>query len=474
MTTLNASKPTSSKQPRDAHYHWFTLTVLAVSGCHREPAMPHDARSGGNATVFDTTRDAFSLPLPGLAEERQRAFFVGNSLFNQNWVGAPSSVASRDGLGPLFNARSCSGCHFKDGRGHPPASGETFSSALLRISVAGKQGPHGAPVGDPTYGDQIQGNALPGVPKEADVYVDYTPSYGAFANGDAYELTVPHYRIEELGYGPLAPRLLFSPRVAPAMIGLGLLEAIPEATLLQWADPLDADHDGISGRVNLVPEIGSDRLILGRFGWKAEQPNVAQQVAAAFQGDMGLSTTLFPSHNHSERQTAALDLPTGGEPEVAPELLRAVTAYSRMLAVPARRDHEAPAVMRGEDLFSTAGCSACHVPSVQIEASLDVPELGHGEIHPYSDLLLHDLGPELSDNRPSFQAQGNEWRTPPLWGIGLVRKVNSHTRFMHDGRARNLQEAILWHGGEASPARERFLKFSPTERGELIAFLDSL
>jgi CxxC motif-containing protein (DUF1111 family) len=436
--------------------------------------MPADPKSGGNATVFDETKDAFSLPIPELSEEHRRAFFVGNSLFNQNWVSAPASIGTRDGLGPLFNARSCSGCHFKDGRGRPPEPGEAMSTMLLRISIANARGVNGEPVPDPVYGDQIQGNALPGVPKEADVHVEYTAVLGAFEDGEQFALQKPEYRLRELGYGPPSPGLLLSPRVAPAMIGLGLLEAIPESVLHRLADPADADRDGISGRVNHVSQVGKPERAIGRFGWKAEQPSVQQQVAGAFAGDMGLTSALFQSENQTVHQAAALEMPNGGTPEVAPELLHAVALYARTLAVPARRNYDDPAVARGEELFAAAGCAACHVPSLRIEPASDLPELGSGEIHPYTDLLLHDLGPGLSDNRPSYEANGEEWRTPPLWGIGLVQKVNGHTRFLHDGRARSLQEAILWHQGEASAARSHFLALKRAERSELLAFLNSL
>jgi CxxC motif-containing protein (DUF1111 family) len=436
--------------------------------------MPHDPLSAGKATVLDETRDAFSLPIPELSEAHRRRFFVGNSLFNQNWVGAPASVESRDGLGPLFNARSCSGCHFKDGRGHPPETGQPLSSLLLRISMAQQKGPRGEPLGDPIYGDQIQGSARPGGPPEAEVYIDYAPLYGAFADGERFELLSPSYRLEHLGYGALAKSTLLSARVPPSMVGLGLLEEIPEAELLALADPGDSDHDGISGRINRVLELGRDTPAIGRFGWKAEQPSVLQQTAAAFLGDMGLTSRLLREENHNPSQLAAAGLPSGGEPEVADELLDAVALYARTLAVPARRNHNDPRVAHGEDLFASIGCAACHVPSLRINASVDIPELGHGTIHPYTDLLLHDLGPELSDERPAFVAEGSEWRTPPLWGIGLVEKVNGHTRFLHDGRARDFKEAILWHGGEAQIAKLRFTELNQPERQDLLAFLRSL
>lgn len=447
---------------------------LGLVACRSAPRMPHVAESGGDTTVFDATRDAFSLPAPGLSARHRSAFFVGNSFFNQNWVAAPSSVETRDGLGPLFNARSCSSCHFKDGRGRPPEGGEALVGLLIRLSRGQGLRKDGAPLGDPTYGEQIQGNALVGVPKEAEVKVDYEEVSGTFPDGEPYTLLKPKIRFEELGYGPLASDVRISARIAPALIGLGLLEAIPEHALLALADEQDRDDDGISGRPNRVPDVVSGKLVVGRFGWKAEQPNVLQQIAAAFQSDLGLSTPLFPEQNHTPEQTLAHAQPTGGNPEVSERILHDVALYARVLAVPARRNHRDASVARGEELFGSLGCARCHIPTLRTAAVAELPELGAQEIHPYSDLLLHDMGPGLSDDRPSYRASGNEWRTPPLWGLGLVEKVNGHTRFLHDGRARSYQEAILWHGGEAGAARERFERLRAHERRALISFLASL
>ncbi|MFZ5894902.1 MAG: di-heme oxidoredictase family protein [Myxococcota bacterium] len=451
----------------------FAALLLA---CQSRPhtRMPHVAESGGDTTVFDATRDAFSLPAPVLTAAHRAAFFVGNSFFNQNWVAAPASVESRDGLGPLFNARSCSTCHFKDGRGRPPEAGASLTSLLIRISRSDVRGPEGAPVADPVYGDQLQGNGLAGVAKEAEVKIDYQEVPGTFPDGERYSLQKPHYRCEELGYGPLNPSLAMSPRVAPAMIGLGLLEAIPEATLLALGDADDRDGDGISGRPNRVSDVVHGGTAIGRFGWKAKQPSVLQQIAAAFQGDMGLSTPLFPGQNDTEAQATARAQPHGGQPEVSAEILRDIALYARVLAVPARRNHRDATVERGEELFRKVGCAGCHVPTLRTGKLPDVEELRVQDVHPYTDLLLHDMGAGLSDERPSFSAEGNEWRTPPLWGIGLVQKVNGHTRLLHDGRARDFKEAILWHDGEGRAARERFVRLPRAERDALISFLWSL
>ncbi|MFT3926341.1 MAG: di-heme oxidoredictase family protein [Myxococcales bacterium] len=450
----------------------LALAPLA-SACSERAHASSEPRSGGAATVFDATRDAFSLPVPELTEVQRAQFFVGNSFFNQNWVAAPASVPERDGLGPLFNARSCSGCHFKDGRGRPPEPGEPFVSMLLRIGVPGLD-EHGAPRGHEVYGDQLQGSALPALASEGDARVSYSPVERRFADGESYQLLAPSYRIDNPGYGPLPSDLRISPRVAPMMAGLGLLEAVPEATLRTLSDEQDRDGDGISGRLNMVWDQAAQRQAPGRMGWKAEQPSVRQQIAGAFLGDMGLSSELFAGDNHSPSQTAAQAFPDGGKPEVNPRTLESITVYARALAVPARRDVQNEQVLRGEHLFAEAKCTACHVSNLRTGKVQDLAALSDQLIHPYTDMLLHDMGEALSDARPSFLAEGSEWRTPPLWGIGLVRKVNGHTRFLHDGRARDLREAVLWHGGEANASRSAFERMPREDRAALITFLESL
>jgi CxxC motif-containing protein (DUF1111 family) len=445
--------------------------ALHSASTARTPAT--DALSGGDGTVFDETRNAFSLPARNLLEEHRPSFFVGNSFFNQNWVIAPASVAGRDGLGPLFNVRSCSGCHFKDGRSRPPEPEEPMTTMLLRISVPGIDA-HGGPRPEPVYGDQIQGQSIPGAPKEADVFVRYAETAGTFADDEMFSLRSPSYRIANLGYGPISPQLLVSPRVSPAVIGLGLLEAIPEATLHRLADPDDADGDGISGHLNRVWNQQTNREDVGRFGWKAEQPSVLQQTAAAFVGDIGITSSLFGEENHTGHETAAALLPSGGTPELSETILQAVGLYARSLAVPAARVGDDPQRQRGWQLFAAARCGACHLPELRTAESRDLPEFANQIIHPYTDLLLHDMGEGLADNRPTFTATGREWRTAPLWGLGLIAKVNGHTFLLHDGRARNVTEAILWHDGEARASRERFRTMSKADRSALLAFLDAL
>ena len=431
------------------------------------------ARLGGDTTAFDHTRNAFSLSARNLTNLERRTFEVGDSFFNQNWVTAPASTEARDGLGPTFNAQSCSSCHTHDGRGRPPESADDPTRGLLlRLSRPGIDR-YGAPLPVPNYGGQLQDRAIGPVPPEGRIGLTYAEIAGAYADGQPYTLLSPRYAINAPAFGPLPAALRISPRVAPAVFGAGLLEAIPAANLLAQADPEDVDGDGISGRPNMVWDWRKGDLSLGRFGWKANQPTVEQQVAAAFLGDIGITSALFPEENCPPAQTACLAAPNGGDPELPAERLRKITFYNRTLAVPAMRNLEDPQVAAGAELFLAAGCAACHTPRY-VTGESDIPALSQQTIYPYTDLLLHDMGPGLADNRPDFLAEGQEWRTPPLWGIGLIATVNGHTRLLHDGRARNLSEAILWHGGEAAKSRDNFIALSPEERAALIAFLNAL
>ncbi|KFA88857.1 di-heme oxidoredictase family protein [Archangium violaceum] len=452
----------------------ISLLLLLACACGEEGPEPGEELSGGATTVHDTTRNAFTLAARNLQGDRRDAFFTGNALFNRNWVTAPASTTGLDGLGPTFNAPSCAACHFKDGRGKPPTEpDEKPLSLLFRLSIPG-QDAHGEPLGDPTYGGQLQPQAILGVPGEGEVAITHALREGQYADGTAYSLEEPHYTLTNLAFGPVHPELMMSPRVAPVMVGLGLLEAIPDAALEALADPEDKDGDGISGRINHVWDVEHGEPRMGRFGWKANQPSLRQQNAGAFRGDVGITSDLFPEEDCPAPQTACQDALSGGEPELEAEKLEQVTFYTQMLAVPARRDVDEPEVLRGRRLFRELDCAKCHVPRHETGTVEDAPELSKQVIFPYTDLLLHDMGPELADGRPDFEATGSEWRTPPLWGIGLVETVNRHTRFLHDGRARSLEEAILWHGGEAERSRERFRNLTVNDRTALLRFLESL
>ena len=436
--------------------------------------LTSEALSGGQTTVFDTTPNAFSLPVPGLERNQELLFFVGNSFFNQNWVTAPASTTARDGLGPFFNARSCASCHFKDGRGRPPEfDGEAPTGFLLRLSVPGSD-MHGAAAVEPNYGGHLQDEAIMGMKPEGAFQITYAETLFTFPDGEIVMLRQPTYTFNDLSYGEMHPEMMISPRVANQMIGMGLLEAVPEETLNTIADPTDRDGDGISGRPNMVWDAFNNQMAIGRFGWKANQPTVLQQTADAFLGDIGITTPLFPDENCTDAQLDCQAAANGGRPEIDSDDFLKVVLYASSLAVPAQRNWDDPQIVQGKDLFAEIGCSKCHVAELETGIHPTIPALSQQTIRPYTDLLLHDMGAGLADGRPDFQATGSEWRTPPLWGIGLIETVNGHTLLLHDGRARNLLEAILWHGGEAEAARDTFSKLQADERDALLAFLGSL
>jgi CxxC motif-containing protein (DUF1111 family) len=453
------------------------LPLAALFACLWPAAAPAEPPySGGKTTtaIFDTS--AFSLPAANLRLARKSSFFAGNSFFTNPWVSAPATTSARDGLGPLFNTNACQSCHLKDGRGRPPRPGENAVSLLVRVSVPRAAGapPRAGVTPEPTYGDQIQTRALPGVPPEAEVEVQWEDVPGRFADGSSYILRRPKLALRALAYGALRPDTQLSARVAPALVGMGLLEAVPARELAARADPADADGDGISGRMNEVWSLERNELAPGRFGWKAGQPSVRQQIAAAFAGDLGVTSQLYPASSCTAAQTRCRATPDGGTPELGDEVLELVTFYVKTLAVPARRRPQLASVQRGEELFRKAGCASCHVERFVTGDAAPFPELSHQEIHPYTDLLLHDMGDGLADGRSEFAADGREWRTPPLWGIGLVPVVSRHSELLHDGRARNLEEAILWHGGEAAAAQRAYAALAREDRAQLLLFLESL
>lgn len=449
---------------------------------------------GGAATakVGTSTADAFSQLSANMAFARELDFKIGNGIFRKNWVSSPSSTKSSDGLGPLYNARACQACHLKDGRGHPPRGpgleGRSISM-FLRLSIPPQTDAEreliasgrASVVREPTYGGQLQELGVQGHAGEGRMEVTYEEIPVTLSDGKTVSLRKPTYRIRDLGYGPLHPQTMISPRLTPQMIGLGLLEAIPEADILAREDPEDKDGDGISGRANRVWSVEAQAVVLGRFGWKAGQPTVKQQSAEAFAGDIGIGSWMapLPYGDCMPAQKMCREAPHGGSAakpaeEINAKLLDLVAFYARNLAVPARRNPDAPEVLRGKMLFHDIGCASCHVPSFRTGQASPDEHLRGQVIWPYTDLLLHDMGNGLADGRPEGRADGREWRTAPLWGIGLTEIVNGHTFFLHDGRARNLTEAILWHGGEAQRARDAFADLPAEDRQRLIAFVNSL
>ena len=459
--------------------------IVAVTRPATDFSRPerYESRPGGATTVFKAlNRDIFSHPSANMPFSRQLDFKVGNGIFKKVWVSSPSSTTSSDGLGPLFNARACQRCHLKDGRGHPPAPGERAESMFLRLSIPAPGQKPRSDLPEPTYGGQLQNFSVQGVPAEGEMTISYREQPVALADGETVSLRVPAYGVSGLHYGPLHRDTMLSPRVTPPIIGMGLLEAVREEDILAGADPDDADGDGISGRPNRVWSDEHQKPMLGRFGWKAGQPTVAQQAAGAFRGDIGISTPLYPEPygDCTAAQQACRNAPHGGGSdgdygaEATTTMFDLLVFYSRNLAVPARRKLGDPQVLEGKRLFYEANCIGCHRPKFVTRRDSIGKEQSFQLIWPYTDLLLHDMGDGLADNRPEGEAGGREWRTPPLWGIGLTETVSGHTQFLHDGRARNLLEAILWHGGEAEAARQRVVAMTRAERAALLAFLNSL
>ncbi len=451
-------------------------------------AEPFEANAAGAATVrVATTADAFSLPSANIGFEGELDFKLGNALFRKTWIASPASTLASDGLGPLYNARACQDCHVKDGRGSVPVPGERGVSLFLRLSLPGGSAPAAiedylATLPDPVYGGQLQDFASPGQTAEGQMNVVYEDLPVTLSDGSVISLRSPTYTITDAAYGALSPDLMTSPRIAPQMIGLGLLEAIPAADILALQDADDANADGISGRANIVISTEFGVPMLGRFGLKAGAPTVREQSAGAFAGDMGLSSRLHPDPwgECTAMQPDCRVAIHGQEPgirdglEVDDASLDLVTFYARNLGVPARRDVDALQVLRGKQMFHAAQCAACHVPKA-VTNRLDGQDAQSFQlIWPYTDLLLHDMGEGLADNRPEARATGREWRTPPLWGIGLTAQVSGKTEFLHDGRAQSLLEAVLWHAGEAQAARDSVVAMPAADRDALIAFLESL
>ncbi len=452
---------------------WLLLVFLAACGPKLADVEDGEWLPGGETTnTLLLGSNAFMRPSANLSDEHESEFYSGNSFFNLGWVTAPASTEARDGLGPLYNATSCSGCHFKDGRAAPPDGPDSFPvGSLVRISLAAADGTLGP---DPIYGGQIQDIGIQGVPAEATVQITWLEDTdGAYADGTSYTLRRPELVLANPAYGDLPPDLLRSFRVGPATIGLGLLEAISEADLDAVADPGDADGDGISGRLAQVDDLRLGTLAPGRFGWKAEQPTVEQQSAGAFAGDVGITSALFGNDDCTPDEAECNEAISGGDPELDEDTLAAVALYSRTLAPPVREDWESETVLRGKYLFADVGCASCHTATWTTGVAA-ISELEGQQIWPYTDMLLHDMGDDLSDDRPTGDADGVEWRTPPLWGLGRYPDVSGHQYLLHDGRARGVTEAILWHGGEAEASREAFVALDAEDREALAWFVNAL
>ena len=416
-------------------------------------------------------------------------FALGRALFRRTWVTAPASTQAADGLGPLYNARSCVACHPGNGRGTLPEGDGSANALLLRIDIPAQNDQQRKVLAarrsnnlpDPTYGLQLQGFAVPGHSAEHRLAVSYEEIPLRLGDGSRVNLRKPSYSTDALGYGPLHPQARLSPRIAPQLLGLGLLEAIEERDILAREDPADRDGDGISGRANRVWSPLAGMVRVGRFGHKAGTANIDEQTQAAFSIDLGLSVALYPlaAGDCSERQRRCRAAPNGNSEqyqnlEAHRQITDLVSFYLRHLAAPARSPADAQDSRAGEQLFQQLGCDGCHTPRYRTGAQ-SAAAANHGvEIAPYTDLLLHDMGDGLADNRPEGTANGREWRTAPLWGIGQAQRANGRGNYLHDGRARTLLEAILWHGGEAAVQRAAVAVLGRDERDRLLAFLESL
>jgi CxxC motif-containing protein (DUF1111 family) len=467
-----------------------------------------DPWSGGTATLpyMRARWDLYySQMAPNVLIENASKFLEGRHLFHTDFTTGldiepnneltTAETAPYTGLaGPLYNQVACEGCHVNNNRGFPPAAGMPFDSIVVKTEGTG-QNSHGGPTLDPNYGGQLQNHGLAGVTPEGNATFQYTTVNGMFGDGTPYTVTKPTISFMNMSHGnPVA----YSVRLARPLIGIGLLEAIPEANILAHADPTDCNGDGIKGVPNLVYDPEDGQMHIGRFGWKASKASITHQVSEALAYDIGVTTRVFPSPDCGPNETACTSAPT--KPSLSDgDLLKLVT-YMRELAVPPRRDIDVPLVQRGEQIFAQAGCINCHVPDQTTGTTSPNLELQNQTIHPYSDLLLHDMGADLADNsNGEYAATSQMWRTPPLWGIGLCNEValgNTGTtavnaghvpdatenaapnlgpcHFLNDGRAASPLEAVLWHGGEAAAAKARVLALPKADRDALVAFLGSL
>ncbi len=447
------------------------LSIVTLNGCRKSEMWEDDQfderLSGGIQTVFTEGVSSFASVFPMLSGARLQEHEIGDTHFEASFIASPAPLFQ--GLGTIYNNNTCFNCHINDGRGKPIFSTEPMTSMLFRVSIPGI-GPHNSPLSAPGFGGQLQDKSVFGHQPESHVNVNWTESPITLADGEIVQLRSPIWSFPN-AYIPFPAGMLYSARVAPPVHGLGLLEQIDESTLLAFADEFDSDGDGISGKPNFTWDIKRNRRMIGRFGWKAEAPTLDQQIAGAYNEDMGITNYIMPVENSFQQiQHDHLN----DESEVPDSIFNAVVFYVQTLAVPARRNVKDPIVRRGKELFMAAKCGSCHVPSMRTKTDVTFPEASNQRIQSFSDLLLHDMGNALSDNRPTFDANGNEWRTPPLWGIGLTQIVNGHNFFLHDGRARTMLEAILWHGGEGTYSADYVKSMSRADREALLTFLKSL
>lgn len=458
------------KMRRSLIYILFVLCTL-LTACDDEVTENIAERNfgedaGGATTVYVSTSQSFAMPAANLTAEQLDMHLAGDVAFEATFVSSPSP--KNGGLGPVFNNNSCNSCHPSDGRATVPEDVNQMSGFFLRVSIPGEN-EHGGPLAVPGFGTQLQHQALYGVMPEARLSRTYDYKEVQLADGTIVTLQVPTYGIVN-PYTDMPDNVMISPRIGMPVFGLGLLEAIPEEDILALEDPDDIDEDGISGKANYVWDPESETKMLGRFGWKGGAPTVLAQSAGAYSADMGLTTYLHPvpaSYGQTNGDTTITEV------EVATSELEKVTFYCQTLGVPAARNTNNEQVVKGRKIFEKINCTGCHTASFTTGSAF-ISELSNQEIYPYTDMLLHDMGEDLADNRPEFLANGREWKTRPLWGIGLTALTSGDTHLLHDGRARNITEAIIWHGGEAKQSRNDFIALSTSDREAILAFLNSL
>jgi CxxC motif-containing protein (DUF1111 family) len=372
---------------------------------------------------------------------------IGRELFDRNWVPAPSSTKSNDGLGPLYNATSCGACHIRN------ANAEIDEASVPPGTVVRIGNAKGT--GDPIYGRQLQTRAVNGHKPEANPDITWSTTGQRVAS----------IKLFSQGYGPLASETKLALRRPSSLFGIGLLAKIPEQEIIKRADPDDANKDGISGRASMLTEGG--KQVLGRFGWKATQSSLAAQASMAFHNDLGLSTEAHPEPwgDCTPIQNVCRAGPHGaqkGEVEIPKSVVDLIVAYLESLPAPAEVDTKAADAAQGQRIFFTIGCALCHTG----------PNPASGQsIGAYTDMLLHDMGPGLNDGIAEGAAQAGEWRTAPLWNLGFNARI---TGLLHDGRAASVTEAIQWHDGEAAQVRLRFNALTLAEKDALIAFVSRL
>lgn len=490
---------------KESAKYLMLLFAVFASGCseNKAPAFQQSELSpGGTMTVKRLQRQSYIHPGAAVKGMQKLNFWTGFSFFRDPWVASPSSTKSRDGLGPLFNTRSCISCHDAGSRGPMAKVGESMPSSLvIKLGLRDKSNDinyqetdltKSLTLVDPNYGDQIQPRGilfrhpkLAHAPKgEALLKLSYQTIDGLYADGSSYQLSQPKYQLTKMAYGDLADHIGLTPRFAPNIFGAGLLDAIHVDDLLAQEDVDDNNQDGISAKYNRVMNIATGTLDIGRFSLKAKHPTLAQQIAAAFRNDIGITSRLFPTESCTEQQIICQQTARLGESsnehshqaafEISDKLFNLVVSFNQLLGVPPARNLTTEKVSKGREHFYQLGCQQCHTPSYRTDKNYPVEVLADQLIWPYSDLALHDMGEMLADNVKEDDANGQEWRTPPLWGIGLQKSTTKQQRFLHDGRANSISEAILWHGGEAAVAQKKFTQLTANQRQELVEFVRAI